>query len=185
MFGLVCQTPAPTLAPTQSQAILADVANNQFAKSTPVAPPQINESSVSSLQQPLPAPTGVSAQDSPVPTLQASPIDQPIPSLQLSSVPQDQAPLPAPTGVSAQDSPVPTLQASPIDSAHPIPSTILGTPRPSSIAANGRCFALHCRQLFNHLHCCRLKPMSRLFHCQIIKTGKQTIIFNHCHRSIR
>ena len=117
--------PAPTLAPTQSQAILADVANNQFAKSTPVAPPQINESSVSSLQQPLPAPTGVSAQDSPVPTLQASPIDQPIPSLQLSSVPQDQTPLPAPTGVSAQDSPVPTLQASPID--QPIPSLQLSS----------------------------------------------------------
>ena len=84
--------PAPILAPPQ--AILADAANNQFAKSTSAAPPQINESLVAPLQQPLPAPAGVSAQDSPVPTLQEPPIDQPIPSLQPFSAPQDQAPLP-------------------------------------------------------------------------------------------
>ena len=89
--------PAPILAPPP-QAILADAANNQFAKSTPAAPPQINEASVSSLQQPLSAPTGVLAQDSPSPALQALPTDQPIPPLQPSLPRQNQAPLPPMAG---------------------------------------------------------------------------------------
>ena len=87
------KTPPPP-APTQPQAVLADTANNQLAESMPAAPAQINESSVSSLQQPLPAPAGVSAQDSPIPILQEPPIDEPIPPLQPSGSHQDQAPLP-------------------------------------------------------------------------------------------